>query len=169
MNHSKNPEPALTYQRDPAERDAVKYRPNVAAIIRRDDLKIFVGERSDTPGCWQFPQGGIKKGEHPAEALARELLEEVSLQPQNYNLIDQKGPYRYLFRNNRIKEGYHGQEQQYFLVQLAKTAVINVDTKDAEFRDFRWIHPAEFRLDWIPAFKKEVYKRVFCDFFEIQI
>ncbi|MDU9800377.1 RNA pyrophosphohydrolase, partial [Helicobacter pylori] len=58
-----------------------KYRPNVAAIIMSPDYpnacEVFIAERIDIEGAWQFPQGGIDEGETPLEALYRELLEEI--------------------------------------------------------------------------------------------
>ncbi len=35
------------------------YRPCVGVVLARDDGRVFVGERIDTPGAWQMPQGGI--------------------------------------------------------------------------------------------------------------
>src|ERR1700733_5174646 len=144
----------------------LRYRPNVAAIIKRTDSKILVGERSDVAGAWQFPQGGVKPPENLEQALARELQEEISLPPNEYRIIEAKGPYRYLFEKGRLKEGCNGQEQTYFLVQLLNTqASIDVETRDAEFKQVRWIEPAQFKLEWVPRFKKEVYRQVFLDFF----
>jgi putative (di)nucleoside polyphosphate hydrolase len=144
----------------------IRYRPNVAAIIKRHDKKILVGERSDIPGAWQFPQGGVKQPETPQQALVRELKEEISLQPSEYRIIDSKGPYRYLFEKDRFKEGFNGQEQTYFLVQLNDPkAPINVETEEPEFSRVRWIEPIEFKLGWVPRFKQDVYRQVFQDFF----
>jgi len=39
--------------------------------------EFFLGKRSDIKNSWQFPQGGIDKGETPKEALLRELQEEI--------------------------------------------------------------------------------------------
>ncbi len=39
------------------------YRSNVAAILRRGDGKILVAERMNFKHAWQFPQGGVDKGE----------------------------------------------------------------------------------------------------------
>jgi putative (di)nucleoside polyphosphate hydrolase len=144
------------------------YRPNVAAIIRRNDNKILVGERSDIPGSWQFPQGGIKPRETPEEALERELLEEISLPGESYRIIERKEPYRYLFDQGRTKEGFHGQEQIYFLVELLPGHQPNHETSDPEFRALRWILPPEFNIEWVPPFKREVYRQVLSLFFGVQ-
>ena len=145
-----------------------RYRPNVAAIIKRHDGKIFIGERSDVAGAWQFPQGGIKKTETALEALSRELQEEVSLEPEHYRVIESNGPYRYLFLPGRTKEGFDGQEQTFFLVELtAPDSRIEVRTEEPEFSQFRWIEPGEFQTGWVPGFKQDVYRQVFADFFGI--
>ena len=38
---------------------AIVYRPNVAAILQRENGDIFVAERINVRGAWQFPQGWI--------------------------------------------------------------------------------------------------------------
>ncbi|HLG53348.1 MAG TPA: NUDIX domain-containing protein, partial [Steroidobacteraceae bacterium] len=60
--------------------DAAGYRANVGIIIMNAERRVFVGGRVRARG-WQFPQGGIRRGEGAAEALYRELAEEVGLQP----------------------------------------------------------------------------------------
>jgi putative (di)nucleoside polyphosphate hydrolase len=146
------------------------YRLNVAAIIQAPDQKILVGERSDVRDAWQFPQGGVKKNESTLEALFRELREEVSLQPSHYRVLNSKGPYRYLFHGGRKKEGFDGQEQFYFLVQLtAPDSYVQIETDAPEFSRIRWIEPANFRVEWVPEFKQRVYRQVFLDFFGIQL
>jgi putative (di)nucleoside polyphosphate hydrolase len=147
-----------------------RYRPNVAAIIRKNDGLILVGERLNIPDSWQFPQGGVKKSEPSAEALLRELKEEVSLEPRHYRVVDSKGPYRYLFDQGQTKEGYHGQEQTYFLVDLlASESQVSTATENPEFRRIRWIRPEEFQISWLPGFKQDVYRKVFLDFFGVKI
>jgi putative (di)nucleoside polyphosphate hydrolase len=37
--------------------------------------------------AWQFPQGGMRSDETPAEAMYRELSEEVGLQPEHVEVI----------------------------------------------------------------------------------
>jgi putative (di)nucleoside polyphosphate hydrolase len=147
---------------------SLRYRSNVAAIIQAVDQKILIGERSDVGGAWQFPQGGVKENESTLQALSRELREEVSIKPSHYRVIECKGPYRYLFQGGRKKEGFDGQEQFYFLVQLtAPNSCVQVETDNPEFGRIRWIEPADFRVQWVPEFKRPVYRQVFKDFFGI--
>jgi putative (di)nucleoside polyphosphate hydrolase len=145
-----------------------RLRTNVAAIIKRADGKILLGERSNVAGAWQFPQGGVKRSESAREALSRELQEELSLVPAHYRVIESKGPYRYLFPLGRTKEGYHGQEQTYFLIEFfGVDSDIDITTEEPEFVQFRWIQPNEFQMNWAPGFKQAVYRQVFFDFFGI--
>jgi putative (di)nucleoside polyphosphate hydrolase len=147
-----------------------RYRSNVGAIIKRADGKILIGERSNVPGAWQFPQGGVKKTETAREALARELQEEVSLAPAHYRVVESKGPYRYVFPPGQSKEGFDGQEQTYFLIEFTGAdSNIVVPTEQPEFVQLRWIEPSEFKIDWVPNFKRKVYRQVFLDFFGIAL
>jgi len=146
------------------------YRPNVAIILRNDSGKILICERTDWPGCWQFPQGGVKPKESPDEALVREVREELGLPASAYKIISSKGPYRYLFPEGVKKGGWIGQAQTYFLADLAnKNAGITFDGPAPEFRDARWIFPHDFQLDVIPAMKHQVYQQVFADFFNFHL
>jgi len=145
-----------------------RYRPNVAAILRRSDGRVLLGERSDVAGCWQFPQGGQKPGETPREALERELMEELGLEPGSYRVAEQRGPYDYVFGSGHTKDGFDGQRQTYFLLDSVKDDVVfDLETATPEFRATRWIHPKEFKLAWVPLFKREAYRRVFHDFFDV--
>ena len=146
------------------------YRLNVAAILRNARGEILICERLNIPGAWQFPQGGIDEGETPEEALARELGEEIGIERRHFRIVERRGPYRYLFGNGRTKKGWHGKEQIYFLCDFIGTdADITVETGHPEFRAYRWIAPKDFRIDWLPEMKREVYRAVFDDFFGVRI
>lgn len=146
-----------------------RYRPNVAIILRNAAGEILVCERSDWPGCWQFPQGGVKKGETLLDALHREVEEELGLLPADYRILSHRGPYRYLFADGRQKKGYDGQEQQYYLAELTNNdAVIRYDASH-EFRAARWLPPASYDLRWIAPMKSAVYARIFLDFFGLEL
>ncbi len=144
----------------------MKFRRNVALILTRPGGEILVCERSDFKGSWQFPQGGARSEESDMEALQREVLEEVSLPPESYRVVLHHGPYRYVFRSGCRKEGCDGQEQIYFQAEWL-SGEIAVDKK--EFRNFQWIKPETFRIDWVPPIKRDVYRRVFRDFFQIEL
>ncbi len=154
----------------PATGGAPKYRPNVAAILRDPGGRILVCERIDRRDAWQFPQGGIDPGETPEQAVARELSEEISVSPADYRIVERRGPYRYLLGGGRRKKGFHGQEQQYFLVDFtAPESKINVLTAHQEFRAVRWIAPWQFDLRWLPEMKRPVYRAVLKDFFGVSL
>lgn len=153
----------------------VRYRPNVAALIVNADGNLLICERTNVPGAWQFPQGGVDDGESMEEALYREVREEVGLGKNDYEILKRRDGYRYLYppevRVKKIrKHGNHGQEQTYFLCKLMPTAPpINVNQVPQEFDGYRWIEPEEFDLDWLPSFKREVYRAVMEDFFGVRL
>lgn len=147
-----------------------KYRANVAGILKDAEGRILIGERSDVSGCWQFPQGGLTRNETPFEGLFREVTEELSILPESYQILESRGPYRYLFPKGKVKEGYHGQEQHYFLCLFHgdKSSILDSPYSD-EFSAIRWIHPKEYRLSWLAPMKHDVYRAVFRDFFCVEL
>lgn len=146
-----------------------RLRPGVAFILRNSLKEILICERADHPGTWQFPQGGINRGETPLAALVREVQEELGIGPSAYRIVETRGPYGYSFHGLRKKEGYDGQEHTYFLADATGDFphglpdVTNVDFP--EFRSARWVSPGDFQLTWLPEIKRDVYRRVLSDFF----
>ena len=145
------------------------YRPAVAAILQDRAGRILICERSDTPGAWQFPQGGLESGETPAAALAREVMEEISLPRASYSIAAVRGPYRYRFPAGLTKKGFRGQAHHYFLLRLRGPKwLINIAAANGEFRQARWIRPEEFDFTWLPLMKRRAYRRVLDDFFGLK-
>jgi putative (di)nucleoside polyphosphate hydrolase len=148
----------------------IRYHSNVACILRNAQGEILICERLDTKGAWQFPQGSMEEGETPEQTLRRELNEEIGIKRSDFTVLEQRGPYRYLYGEGRKKKGYHGKEQQYFLAETTRPDVkIDLETHHPEFRAYRWIRPEEFRVSWLNEPKREVYRQVFQDFFGIKL
>jgi putative (di)nucleoside polyphosphate hydrolase len=148
-----------------------RYRPNVAAIIQRADGKLLIAQRSDYPECWQFPQGGIDKGENPASAVQREIHEEIALPASAYRIVEQRGPYRYDFPEGPDRRGFVGQEQTYFLCRLLADSPPEIDLEHGcgEFLAVQWVGIEDFPVHLGPPMKQSVYLNVITDFFGVDL
>ena len=140
------------------------YRPNVAMIIVSNNYpkkkEIFIAQRNDLSDIWQFPQGGIDRGEEVLEALFREMKEEIGTSKAKVIAEYPKWlSYDFPPRIAKKMTPYKGQLQRYFLVKLKKSAKINLDTKHPEFSDFKFVDVDEV-LSMSASFKKDVYKKV---------
>jgi putative (di)nucleoside polyphosphate hydrolase len=146
-----------------------RYRRNVAGLLVNSQGRVLICERRDHKNSWQFPQGGVDPHETLIEALHRELEEELGLEPRHYQILRQEGGYRYVFPNGATRfRKFIGQEQTYFLCKmLGSDADIRLDRHRPEFVDWKWIEPEEFQLDWLPEFKRPVYKAVLRNFFSV--
>jgi putative (di)nucleoside polyphosphate hydrolase len=141
-----------------------KYRPNVAAIVLSnkypEKCDVFIASRTDINDAWQFPQGGIDKGETPKEALFRELEEEIGT--NNIEIVAEYPKWvSYDFPSSIAKRmyPYDGQRQRYFLVKLKANTQINLDTEVPEFKQYKFV-PAKKIFNYVTFFKRVVYKQV---------
>jgi len=139
-------------------------RTGVGIIVLNKQNKIFVGKRKDNPGDkWQMPQGGVDEGEDYITAMKRELLEETSI--QNIEIIKEIDKiYQYELPENLVgiiwKGKYRGQKQKWFITRfLGEEKEINLNTKHAEFIDWKWIEP-KFLPEVIVNFKKDLYLKL---------
>ena len=146
-----------------------RFRLNVAGILRDTHGRILICERMGKRGSWQFPQGGVDPGESLQGALHRELYEEIGVTPEQTEIRNQSGPYRYDFEGAVVK-GYHGKDQHFFLVHFhGPEDAIRVDPPHPEFQAYRWILPETFDLNWLAPMKREMYRRVFADLLWIHL
>jgi putative (di)nucleoside polyphosphate hydrolase len=145
-----------------------QYRPNVAMIVVSpeypDKKEIFIAQRNDLAGVWQFPQGGIDQGEEVKEALFRELEEEIGT--KDVEIVAEYPEWiSYDFPEKIAKKmkPYKGQKQRYFLVKLKPEATIKLDTLHPEFDKYKFVSVDEV-LNLTAHFKKPVYETVIAYF-----
>jgi putative (di)nucleoside polyphosphate hydrolase len=122
--------------------------------------EIFIAQRNDLDNIWQFPQGGIDKGEEIKEALFREFEEEVGTSKASI-VAEYPQWLSYDFPEHVAQKmaPYKGQNQKYFLMKLDKDAVINLQTKHPEFDDYKFVS-VDNVLSVIAEMKKPVYEKV---------
>lgn len=141
-----------------------EYRPNVAIVLAHGDGRLFWGRSVPRGGrrYWQFPQGGVDRGESVEAALYRELQEEVGLGPEAVRLVAAtEGWMSYeLPPEYRRNPDFTGQRQRWFLLQLlADDSALRLDAHEvAEFDDWRWVS-YWYPLGQVVHFKRAVYRR----------
>lgn len=148
----------------PPEYRKLPYRPCVGLMLLNTDKHVFVGERIDSPGGWQMPQGGIDPGETPEQAAWRELHEEVGTNEATivrtadktlrYDLPAQRIP---AFWNGQFR----GQEQTWIAMRFTgqDSDIILDRHHEPEFSRWQWVKP-EDTIDLIVPFKRDLYRNV---------
>lgn len=98
------------------------------------------------------------------------MEEEIGVSREMYTIEACRTDYRYKFPKGHLKKGlYCGQTQTYFLCDyLGAKKAIDLDAHVREFSRYKWIYPEDFKIRWVPRFKRPVFKRVFKDFFGIR-
>ncbi len=145
------------------------YRACAGVVLMNGDGLVFAGQRIDTPGAWQMPQGGIDKGETPRQAALRELTEEIGVDPAQVEVVaETPGWVRYDLPPHLLgkvwKGRYGGQQQKWFLLRyLGEDFGIRIETEHPEFDRWQWMR-ADDLLEAIVPFKREVYREVFAVF-----
>ena len=136
-------------------------RSGVGIVILNSENKVFVGKRRDNPSNnWQMPQGGVDKNEDFISAMRRELLEETSI--KNIEILSEiEGFFEYELPKDLVgiiwKGRFRGQKQKWFITRfVGNDTEINLNTKNPEFKDWKWILPDDLPK-LIVDFKKEMY------------
>lgn len=144
--------------------DADGFRPNVGIVLLGEDKQVLWAKRVGQD-AWQFPQGGIQRGESPEQALFRELHEELGLTEADVEVLGcTQGWLRYRlplrFIRRKQKPLCIGQKQKWFLLRLTgDESAVRFDRSDTpEFDQWRWVDY------WYPPndvifFKRSVYRR----------
>jgi putative (di)nucleoside polyphosphate hydrolase len=144
--------------------DADGFRANVGIILARANGDVFLGGRVGGRG-WQFPQGGVNRGEQVEAALFRELKEEIGLDRPDVEILGStRGWLRYRLPRQYVRDRCIGQKQRWYLLRLiAAEDKLRFDHTDSpEFDRWRWTDY------WTPVrevvyFKRRVYTRALHD------
>lgn len=155
----------------PEEIHRLPYRACVGIMLVNREGRVFVGQRVDTKGAWQMPQGGIDKGEKPKAAALRELVEEtgvsadlVTVEAKHPNWLKYDLPHDIVPKMWRGKGHFRGQKQRWFLLRFNGTDdQVNIHTEHAEFSTWKWIDVDELVANIVP-FKREIYAAVVAEF-----
>ncbi len=143
--------------------DREGFRPNVGIILLNARNEVFWGKRL-REHSWQFPQGGIKYGETPVQAMYRELHEETGLQPEHVKVIGRTRDWlRYevpdKFIKREVRGHYRGQKQIWFLLRMVgrDCDICLRATDHPEFDAWRW-NEYWVPLEAVIEFKRDVYQ-----------
>jgi len=141
------------------------YRPCVGIVLVNADGLIFTGERIDTPGAWQMPQGGIDDGEDATAAAFRELEEETGVSAAHVRLLDETQDWvLYDLPDHLVgklwKGRFKGQKQRWYLMRFQGCDTdIQIKQAHQEFARWRWSTPDQVIANIVP-FKQSVYQQV---------
>ena len=147
-----------------SNRSKLPLRIGVGIILLNNENNVFVGKRIDNPkNSWQMPQGGVDQNENFLQAAKRELEEETGI--KSVKLIKElEGWFEYDLPENLLgklwKGKYRGQKQKWFVMKfLGKHGEINVNTKNPEFMDWKWIKLSKL-TDIAVHFKANIYNKI---------
>ncbi len=148
------------------------YRKNAAVIVTDGAGRVLLCERADLAGAVQTVQGGIDASETPEQAAQRELNEEIGLTHSQYTIIKHLDePMRYTwpeevrqwFIDRAELDKYDGQEQYFFLAQVAPDVPFNLTSHAQEFSRVWWGTPEEMvERSW--EYKRDILKSALMQF-----
>ena len=149
--------------------DLSRHRPNVGIVLFHPDGRVWYGRRAGTAGAhnWQFPQGGVDKGEDLEVAARRELEEETGVtSAELLSRTDGWIVYDFpeILKAQHARDGrkpWDGQKQVWFAFRFTgDESEIVLDRHDEiEFDAWRWGALSD-APDLIVPFKRATYEQV---------
>ena len=126
--------------------------PCVAGVVRQEG-RILLQRRKDD-GRWGLPGGAIDPGEAPAQAVMREVYEEVGLRVRPVRLMGVLGAFP-LFHH-----AYPNGDQVHLIVSVFECAVVGgeLECRDGEATELRY-----FDVDEVPALLRKYPRELFDD------
>ncbi len=138
------------------------FRANVVAVVTNAKGRVLAFERSDVPGAWQLPQGGIDDGETPEEAAWRELGEETGLGRDEVDLVGEYPEWTaYEWPTGPRKNGRMGQVQRWFTFRVVGDEV-EPRPDGVEFSAWKWAK-RDWLVEHVVDFRRPSYRRVLLD------
>ena len=124
-------------------------RPNVCILVFNRDRRLFLGERVNEPGVWQFPQGGVDPGATLEETVLKELNEDLGAPMASFKIVRKlKAVHDYDFaRVPPYAVGkWRGQAQTFWLVEfVGEDSELDLTFHVQEFTAWKWCTPMEAR------------------------
>jgi mutator protein MutT len=119
-----------------------------AGIIRRDDGAILITQRLDEGsfgGCWEFPGGKLERGESYAEALRRELREEIGVETEI---------------GDAVFTLIHPYPKKTIKLRFMEARIVSGTPRAIEVADWRWVAPADLRRFRFPPADEPLIKKL---------
>jgi putative (di)nucleoside polyphosphate hydrolase len=141
---------------------ALYFRAGVGAAIVNDAGQVLACERTDVPGAWQLPQGGLREHESVVEAVFREVREETGIRERDLEPLDsypqplayELPPEAWSAKTGRGQVGY------WFLLRVRDPRIAIELGTGGEFRAWRWMSFEEL-LRVSADFRRPVYQQIF--------
>ena len=111
----------------------------VAAVVLRNGLVMAArrGPGVRMAGMWEFPGGKVESGEDDRTALARELMEELSIA---------------VSVGECMGENVHIEERGPFCLVAYRVQILSGEPVLSDHDEIRWLRADELHtLDWAPA------------------
>ncbi len=133
------------------------FRANAGAVICNGQGLILALERSDVPGAWQLPQGGMDKGEAPGETVMREVEEETGLSADVLTALGAHPELLAYELPEAMRTGKTGRGQVqywfYFVTDVSKPRL------GKEFGNYEWLPFADL-VERVVEFRKPLYRKL---------
>jgi putative (di)nucleoside polyphosphate hydrolase len=136
---------------------SANFRAGVVAVVHDGDGRVLAFERSDVPGAWQLPQGGIDAEEDVTAAAWRELGEETGLGADDVELTGIHPEWLVYEFPAQVRDKRLGQAQRWFYFR-ARSGSIEPRPDGVEFVAWKWVD-VDWLLDQVVEFRHDVYRR----------